>query len=495
MNNWNRQPLCIANIWNCVKKGGVVLGVMFIMCLPALAATLEQSYLVGACPTSGWLQGQGWVSTEKDGTIHVLFATKYRTGPTLDSLGEAEEYAPGVKDIWNPRVFLDYQGNPHVVYDVGIASQAKSIWYTTKKDGKWIAPEKVVALEDLASLGVASDRRTTTCYISFDSEGNKLFAYWVNNKANTDKTQWYRWRKADGTWSDHIPVSAGTEWSSLGSAHEFMGKWYLVYQGKDIDYHLAGPVDFGEEFSSGPAAGFMTLASGANPVINEGADFIIGADSTVVIVSNLRRSYSGPTGAVASMAKLDGFFNSPTYLGNISEGHGEGAIHPHAVIDEATGAVVVTYQSEHDKKAYYNVYENGKWNTTPTRIVPEEETDQIWDRTGPNGADLPGRGVVIVYRSGDKIYLRKMMTEGEIDSTVTVVPSKRTAMTGHSRLNVHDGKNLSWLVLFFEEKGENTLTVTDIQGRVMGRYTAKEKSRAVIEAASFPGGLYFITKN
>ncbi|MBF0431121.1 MAG: hypothetical protein HQK83_07575 [Fibrobacteria bacterium] len=464
-------------------RKGVVLFFTLAVIIPATSATLEDIHLVGSIPTVDWVKGQGWVDVYSDGTIHVVYEAKYKSGPSIDNLGEAEVYAPGVTGIWNPKVFLDYQGEPHIVYQTGLGGEASSVWYTTKKDGNWITPEKFT---DRSETG---QNRAMIPSLAIDSAGNILACSWaVSSNKTTRNAATYRWRSPDGTWSSLKALEGGLNWSTTPKVEEVNGDFYMLYQGSD--WHIAGPVKAGGTFSTDGIGVHANDTSLHWTVLNEGANFTVIDADTMVFTSGYRIS-----GGCAVMAgiRMGTNFQIPVQLGTFTSPHRdcESMIHPDVAVDKATGAKIVTAPNSVDSSGLFWVYENDAWTSTQ-KVYDDEWGMQFSDRIGPNVADLPGRGVILCFRHNDNIYLRKLVTEGKLleDSTVTgITPVSRTRES-LSGLRFIESGNTSFISTLVPTNKNFSVKISDLNGKVIGTYKQMNAQALVAIVKHFPTGLY-----
>ncbi|MBF0432745.1 MAG: hypothetical protein HQK83_15785 [Fibrobacteria bacterium] len=450
---------------------------LLIAILPCMAATLQDAHLVGPANTSGLTQAQGWVDVAADGTIHVIFAgTKYRTGSAPDKLGNTETFTSD-SEVWNARMKLDYQGVPHIVYQKSIASGAKTCFYTTKKDGKWITPEKFADADELG--------KTRAYYpsIAVDSAGNVLVAFWTGDSdKSSNNVPHYRWRSPSGSWGSDKSIPRSS-WKSSPKVKELNGGFYILYMSVSEETCIAGPVEAGGTFSDD------VCTEGTNQVgsVNEGNDFTIASDSTIVIIGNARVGFEGPSGLWAA-TKSGATFETPVYLGDfLNSGKIEGDMHPDVMIDKATGAVVAIAQDGEDKTSYFFVYENDSWSKG--KAISNESGEQTCFRTGPSIADMPGPGVIICFRSGNNLYIRELVTEGTLNLDNSVFFQQNTG--SYSQLGMlATGTGLSFR---FPEKGNFDLIISDLNGKIIASYRNINASTFTHAMVDFETGLHIIS--
>ncbi|MBF0433330.1 MAG: hypothetical protein HQK83_18780, partial [Fibrobacteria bacterium] len=328
-------------------------------------------------------------------------------------------------------------------------------------------------------------------HIAIDKAGNILACSWaVSGDKTTHYAASYRWRDPSGIWGELKTLSGGLTWSTMPKVQEYNGDFYILYQGGD--WHVAGPVKPGGSFSTNGLAVHAT-SIGA-PVLNEGAYFHVVHPDTMIFASAMR--FNSGCGVMVGFRKSSTFDN-PVNLGIIdgTSGYCESMMHPDVVVDKATGAVVVTIANTNDSSGHYYVYENDSWSTIQN-IYDDEWGRQYTDRTGPNVADLPGRGVVICFRHNDNIYLRKLVTEGEllIDSVTSVsnFSQKNTPKRNFLRY-LENGASLS-PILKFQGETFNHITIKDLNGKVVGVYNYLNSQPLKPTASHFPSGLYIINR-
>ncbi|MBF0430233.1 MAG: T9SS type A sorting domain-containing protein [Fibrobacteria bacterium] len=448
--------------------------------IPLLAATLEQAYLVAhGIPSYSTEEGpqahaQGWVDVEANGAIHVIYSgCKYRMGPAPDSLGPEETFSTD-QNVWEARMSVGYDGTPHVVYQIGIASGAKTSWYTTKKDDNWITPEKIVDADEI------NVRRAFHCDVAVDSAGNVLVCHWVVGSTDTENA-FYRWRSKDGVWGD-LKIVPQSNHEGAPKVRELNGKFYLMYYNMEVNPCIAGPAEVGEDFTGGTCANALAIST----FLHEGHNFALSADGRIAATGGVRMEYPGPAGIWTAISNDMQSFDSAQYMGDFpnSVRFTENNIHPNLTFDDATGAVVVVGMNSGDSNAYYYVHENNAWNASLQRIYSEGDEMQTCFRTGPSVADIPGRGVIILFRNGNDLYLRKLMTEREI---TTVSPIKNTNKNSLNQLQMIENG-----VLSIPSSGSYNVTIRDLNGKVLVKHNRAESKRLSLLKNNIPNGLYIV---
>ncbi|MBF0430700.1 MAG: hypothetical protein HQK83_05445 [Fibrobacteria bacterium] len=469
----------IQQIWYTLPMLTFLPLFILIVALPSVAATLGGEHFIGPAQPGNYTQAQGWVDVDAEGNIHVIYAgSKYRMGPAADSLGDAETFTTA-SDVWNARMKVDAHGVPHIVYQVGIASAAQTCWYTTRKDGNWITPKKVA---DAGEIGKA---RAFYPSIAVDSAGNVLVAHWtVSSNKTSNNVVHYRWRSPEGTWGSDKSLPT-TSWKSTPKVRLWNGGFYLLYMNTSEKSCIAGPVEAAGTFSTDGICADNNIPNRTS--LNEGSDFAFGPDSSMITVGGVRIGGSGPSGIFVGMNPGDGFGDSK-YLGAMpNSGTKEGDIHAHVMYDDATGAIVTVGQDEGNGKSYFYVYENDAW--TQGEEVSSGHGHQTCFRTGPSLADLPGRGLIMCYRSGDSLYLREISTEGvvNVDHTIPSFQTNRNL----TQLHMLTGGVVS--LLPFSGTGDYHLVVSDVTGRTVAEYPRVNKNSFSSVSANLGSGLYMFT--
>ncbi|MBF0431024.1 MAG: hypothetical protein HQK83_07075 [Fibrobacteria bacterium] len=451
----------------------IICFLILIFVVPIFSASLEDAHKLGA-------GDQGWVATHTDGTIHVVYRSnqgnKYQKGSAPDKMETATTVVPGLTDMYNPKLIVDPNGVPHLVYQKGLAGAGTTTWYTTIKDGKWIAPEKVSDSGELPDK-----KRSYVPDVAADKDGNILVSVWNidNTKYRAPDNAMYRWRSPEGIWGELKSITGNT-WSSLPKVEELNGGFYYLYQAASTDWKVIGPVEAGSDLSGGQAVNALNLDV-AN--LNEGANLDIAADSTIAVASSLRRQSDGPSGIFCSIKKEDSFDN-PEYLGDLPTKH-EGDMHPNIAIDEATGAIVIVFQNTATNFASYYVYENEEWSSLQ-RVYPEADDAQTAWRTGPSVADIPGPGVVISVRNGDDIYLRKLIPEGEVLSNHhQTVPQNKTVFSQLGFIGKHTQTSV-----YFPSNDLYNITVSTIDGKIVGSHQQATAQTFNVSEGKYQQGLY-----
>jgi hypothetical protein len=353
----------------------------------------------------------GFVAVDSRGAIHAIYGGKYRTGPTAETLGPEETIAD-LSPINGVRIATDAAGQPHVVFTNGATDNAKRSYYTTRRDGRWITPEKFADAADFPERD-----RAYVADVAVSENGHALVSFWVSRPrekraALEDWSFYYRWRPPGGGWSE--PRSLPAHWSSAPKVEYAPGRgFFLLWQQRSTDWRIAGPVTAGGTFSaeSSTASGSATLPPG---VQNEGADFSVSPAGVVVIAGNKREKFEGPVGVWATTGAREQL-PPPVYLGSFpgTVRGSESGLHPVTAFDADTGHAFVSVLDAGSKRAVFTVHRPGRgWVSRYTPILPAHRTPQGTLRQGPSVADLPGPGVIALVRDGDQRWLlRRLLPE------------------------------------------------------------------------------------
>ncbi|MBF0431120.1 MAG: hypothetical protein HQK83_07570 [Fibrobacteria bacterium] len=447
---------------------------IFVFAFMVSAETLEKVHTFG----NGL---QGWVAVHTDGTIHLVYNNSYQQGPSIEEMGSPKEIVPGLNDMYSPKITVDPNGVPHLVYQKGVGSGATTSWYTTLKDGEWIEPEKIADASELER------ERAFLPDVAADIEGNVLVSFWTLIFPKTGiNTANYLWRNAEGVWSERKSIPE-VWWSSTPRVEELNGGFYYLYQPSANDWVVAGPIKAGEEFTGGISTKVNQLELS---VLNEGADMAIAKDSTIAVTANLRRLYEGPGGVWASV-KENNDFGQPTYLGDL-EGSVRGDecnLHPNVAIDEATGAMVVTTQNPIDNRGYFYIYEKGVWSHA--QRIYDEDALQIFARSGPTVADIPGPGVIICFRNDTKICMRLLVPDG---FTPLFRTTRREPVTPHYlKCFISEKSKKLWSIPSLSFTGSYNFTISDLNGKLLGQYQSKTIQSFNSSLDNYYPGLYIIS--
>lgn len=382
----------------------VSLIVLSIACAAARGAIASPAVAIGKGGADGF------VATAADGTIHVIFDGRYRSGPTPDRLGPEEKIAD-VGPVNGVRIAVDARGRPHVVFTTGTTARATRSYYTARIDGRWLPAEKFADIADFPER-----ERAYVADVAVDEESRVLVSFWVSRpdekRAQLDNPSFhYRWRMRDGAWSP--PRSLPAHWSSAAKVEYDPGRgFFLLWQVRNNDWRITGPVAAGGEFTvaQGFPTGSATL-TGLSNVQNEGADFF-ARGGVLIAAGNVREKFEGPVGVWAAFAEK-GAFTAATYLGSFPDTKrgNESGLHPVIAYDAATGAAFVTVLAASDKRACYSVFrrETG-WQRGYHPILPDRPAPQGTLRQGPSVADIPGPGVVALARDGENNWYLRTLT-------------------------------------------------------------------------------------
>ena len=355
----------------------------------------------------------GFVTTSRDGAIHVVFDGKYRTGPSPEKLG-APEAITEVGLVNGVRIAIDGRGRPHVVFTTGMTAKATRSYYTARIDGRWLPAEKFADAADFPERG-----RAYVADIAVDDEGQTLVSFWVSRPAEKraefdNPSFYYRWRAVDGAWSP--PRSLPAHWSSAAKVEFDPGRgFFVMWQARNIDWRIAGPVAAGGEFTAAQsvATGSARL-TGLTTVQNEGADFH-RRDGVVIAAGNIREKFDGPVGVWASLGTDRGEMPAATWLGGFpgTKRGDESGLHPVIAFDRETGTAFVTVLAPHDKRAVFTVHRRATgWHRGYIPLLPDRPAPQGTLRQGPSVADLPGPGVIVLVRDGElNWHLRTLQPE------------------------------------------------------------------------------------
>lgn len=371
-------------------------------------AALGAPVLVGSGAEDGFV-------TADDGILHVFVGDQYRSGKTPETLGPAQRFTE-LAPVNTIRATIDAKGDPHVVFTTGQTSRATRSYYVARKGGRWAPAEKFADAADFRDR-----KRAYVADVAVDDKGNVLVAFWVGRgkerrEIYDDPSFYYRWRSADGRWSE--PRFVPGYWSSTPKVEYQVGQgFYMLWQHRQTDWRIAGPVavgaDFREDHSVGTASGIL---SGVASNQNEGADFVVTQEGHVAVASNVRELFLGPVGVWASVNRGRGF--ASTYLGAFpgSRRGNESSVHPIVAFDRETDAVVLVVKSPGDERAYYAVNGPGARWLTPAPwaghfrpLLADLPAPQGTGRQGPSVVDMPGPGVAVLVRDGGKRwYLRSV---------------------------------------------------------------------------------------
>jgi hypothetical protein len=366
-----------------------------------------QSVLIG----KGGLDG--FVASGRDGTIHVVIGGRYRQGPAPDRLS-AEETITDVGPMNTVRMSVDGEGRPHVVFSTGQTARAKRSYYTARIGGRWLPAEKFADAEEIPER-----TRAYVADVASDERGNVLVSFWVGRpterRAERDNPSfYYRWRTPDGRWSERQSLPA--HWSSAAKVEHAPGRgFYLLWQSINIDWRIAGPVAAGGMFTEA-----RSFSSGSNKLMglstvqNEGADFSVAPDGTVVATGNVREKFEGPVGVWAAFpsAAAD---SSAKYLGSFADTKrgDESGVHPVMALDAATGVAFLTVMNPADKKAYFAEHQASQGWQGYRALLTDRSGPQGTLRQGPSVADVPGPGAVALVRDGEENWHLKMLQPGK----------------------------------------------------------------------------------
>jgi hypothetical protein len=343
----------------------------------------------------------GFVAVGADGRIHVVYGGKYRFGPSPVSLAQ-EESISDVQPMNTVRMTVDSAGQPHVVFTAGVTDNAKQSYYTARRSGRWLAPEKFADAADYPER-----TRAYVADVATDGRDNVLVSFWVSRPTEKRREYdnpsfYYRWRSEGGRWGPSLSLPA--HWSSAAKVEFEAGTgFFLLWQFRGIQWRIAGPVAAGERFTEEQSitTGSDTLTD-VSTIQNEGADFTRGAGGRFVVAGNVREKFEGPVGVWASIGSPRGI-SSTTYLGSFAgtKRGDESGVHPVAAIDAATGAAFVVMMNPADKRAYYAEHRGQAWGPY-TPILPDQKSPQGTLRQGPSVVDVPGSGVVALVRDGEQ---------------------------------------------------------------------------------------------
>jgi hypothetical protein len=342
----------------------------------------------------------GFLAVDSRGQLHVIFGGKYRTGPAPGQLGPEEAIAGDIP-VHGVRIASDAAGRPHVVFSNGATSRATQSYYTARIDGRWLPVEKFADAADFPERA-----RAFVADIAVDEDGRALVSFWVSRptekRAELDNPSfYYRWRSRTGEWSP--PHSLPAHWSSAPKVEYERGRgFFLLWQARNIDWRITGPVAAGGTFTvaQSRSAGGASL-TGLTTVQNEGADFSVH-DGVVIAAGNVREKFDGPVGVWASVGD-SATMPAAVYLGGFpgTKRGDESGVHPVTTYDAATGTAFLTVLAPNDKRACFTVHRRGSgWQRSYIPILPDWPTPQGSLRQGPSVADLPGPGVVALVRDG-----------------------------------------------------------------------------------------------
>ncbi|MGH7959279.1 MAG: hypothetical protein ACREH8_20040 [Opitutaceae bacterium] len=386
--------------------------------LPAFAADATPPPRSPALPPHTVLIGKGgldgFMTVGAEGTIHVIYGGKYRCGRAPDQLG-SEETITDVGEVNGVRLTIDATGRPHAVFSTGVTAAAKRSYYTARVHGCWLPAEKFADAADFPERS-----RAYVADVAADEESKALVCFWVSRpiaqRAEFENPSfYYRWRSRDGRWS--APQSLPAAWSSAPKVeYEPVRGFYLLWQFRQTDWRIGGPVRAGEAFAVEESipTGSANL-TGLTTVQNEGADFSRGAKGTLVVAGNVREKFHGPVGVWATVgdsAKLA----AAVYLGGFpgTKRGDESGLHPVTAFDAATGAAFVTVMDPATKRACVSVYRRDTgWQRTYVPLLPGHVTPQGTLRQGPSVADLPGPGVVALIRDGEQCWYLRTLTSAD----------------------------------------------------------------------------------
>jgi hypothetical protein len=380
-----------------------------------LGAAAPAGATPGALPPRTVRIGQGgtdgFVATGADGTIHVVYGGKYRTGPAADRLGP-EETMSDLTPVDGVRIAVDRAGTPHVVFTTGSTDQAKRSYYTAREGGRWRPAEKFADADELR------DRtRAYVADVAVDDRGHALVSCWVSRpteqrNALEDWCFYYRWRTPGGAWSELRSLPA--HWSSAPKVEYGRDGYYLLWQHRATDWRIAGPVPAGGTFAVEGSRPSGSAALGQE-VQNEGADFSLHPSGALIVAGNRREKFEGPVGVWAT-AGTPAALPPPVYLGSFpgTKRGNESGVHPVTAFDVATGHAFVAVLDAGTKRALFSVHRPGLgWARNYTPILPDFPGPQGTLRQGPSLADVPGPGILALVRDGgtggSNWYLRTLL--------------------------------------------------------------------------------------
>lgn len=348
-----------------------------------------------------------YMDTGSDGSIHIAYDGKYRSGPSLNNLNAEETITHHNGVLFsNVKLDVDPNGNPHVVYQHGKYRAAGSSYYTTKVNGQWITPEKFADRHEVD----ASCARAALPDVAADADGNVLACFWALENSSPLKKAIYRWRDANGNWSEYMGGLSGYHAATPKVAH-VEGQFYLHYAEGDFDKVLSGPVDPHTRFEKASLS--FESKTIDRSYQNEGTNFYINASGQVAAAGNFRVRHRGDGIGVWASDNLGGAFEATIiseFDGSADEGKGEGNLQPDVVIDAASGRIYVVYYYRENNLAYYQVKDASGWSER-MRLLPEKSGIQGYFRNGPSVADIPGRGVVACVVNDSRVYLRTIDAE------------------------------------------------------------------------------------
>ncbi len=359
----------------------------------------------------------GFVTTADDGTLHVIYGGKYRSGPGPDRLGP-EEKITDIDSVNGVRMDVDSAGQPHVVFTAGTTSKATRSYYTTRAGGRWLPAEKFADAADFPER-----ERAYVADIAVDARGHALVCFWVGRpnalrKERHNPSFYYRWRTPEGAWSE--PRSLAAHWSSAPKVEFAPGRgFFLLWQAQGREWRIAGPVSAGDAFSADQSvsAGSDRLTSLSTQ--NEGADFNAETDGLFVVAGNVREKFEGPVGVWAAIGRADAPL-AATFLGGFAgtKRGQESGVHPVTAFDVATGTAYVVALNPADRRAYVAWHlRQGGWQRGYVPLLPRNPAPQGTLRQGPSVADVPGPGVVALVRDGEeRWYLQKIGAPAAVKS-------------------------------------------------------------------------------